>query len=188
MNTLAYLAADLFEPKEENPMIGWRGASRYYDPNFEEAFSLECKAVRKVREEMGLLNLQVMIPFCRTPEEGKKVLEVMDKHGLPHEKLHDAIEVARKDEIDERLRVWVMAEIPSNILQIEEFAALFDGFSIGSNDLTQLTLGMDRDSKLVAHISNERSESVKKLIKNLIKEAHALKTSCWNLWTRAIRF
>jgi pyruvate, water dikinase len=169
------IGGDLYEPKEENPMIGWRGASRYYDPNFEEAFSLECKAVKKVREEMGLLNLQVMIPFCRTPEEGKQVLEVMNKHGLHHEKIHDAIEVAKKDEIDERLRVWVMAEIPSNILQIDEFAALFDGFSIGSNDLTQLTLGLDRDSKLVAHIANERSESVKKLIRSLIKEAHGLK-------------
>lgn len=166
------LGGKLYEPEEENPMIGWRGASRYYDENFEDAFALECIAVKKVREDMGMLNLQVMIPFCRTPEEGKRVLEIMDKNGLHHRKISNAIEVARKEEIDERLRVWVMAEIPSNILQVEEFAKLFDGFSIGSNDLTQLTLGLDRDSKLVAHISNERSESVKKLISTLIKSAH----------------
>ena len=166
------LGGKFYEPEEENPMLGWRGASRYYDENFEEAFSLECKAVKKVREEMGLLNLQVMIPFCRTPEEGRKVLETMHKHGLSHEKISDARSIAKSDEIDERLRVWVMAEIPSNILQVEEFADIFDGFSIGSNDLTQLTLGLDRDSKLVAHIANERSESVKKLISTLIKKAH----------------
>jgi pyruvate, water dikinase len=163
-----------YEPKEENPMIGWRGASRYYDPNFESAFALECQAVKKVREEMGLLNLQVMIPFCRTPEEGQKVLEVMAKNGLPHEKHPQARNVAKSDEIDERLRVWVMAEIPANILLVEEFSKLFDGFSIGSNDLTQLTLGLDRDSKIVAHVGNERNEAVKKLIKILIKEAHEL--------------
>lgn len=168
------LGGSLYEPEEENPMIGWRGASRYYDENFEEAFALECRAVKKAREDMGMYNLQVMIPFCRTPEEGKKVLEIMEKNGLEHHKIHDAREVAKKEEIDERLRVWVMAEIPSNILQIEDFAKLFDGFSIGSNDLTQLTLGLDRDSKLVAHISNERSESVKKLVSNLIESAHKL--------------
>lgn len=155
-------------------MIGFRGASRYYDPNFEEAFALECKAVKKVREEMGLLNLQVMIPFCRTPEEGQKVLEVMSKNGLHHEKYEHPRRVAASDEIDEKLRVWVMAEIPSNILLVEEFSKLFDGFSIGSNDLTQLTLGLDRDSKLIAHVGNERNEAVKKLIKKLIKDAHEL--------------
>jgi len=168
------LGGQEYEPKEENPMIGWRGASRYYDPNFEAAFALECQAVRRVREEMGLYNLQVMIPFCRTPEEGRKVLEVMDKNGLPHQKIENAREVAKSDEIDERLRVWAMAEIPSNILQVDEFAALFDGFSIGSNDLTQLTLGLDRDSKIVAHIGNEKSNAVKRLIKMLIKDAHEL--------------
>jgi len=166
------LGGSQFEPKEENPMIGWRGASRYYDPNFEDAFALECKAIKIVREEMGLLNLQILIPFCRTPEEGRKVIETMKKYGLDHHKVHDARDVAKKEEIDERLRVWVMAEIPSNILQLEEFAEIFDGFSIGSNDLTQLTMGLDRDSKLVAHISNERSESVKSLIKILVKGAH----------------
>jgi pyruvate,water dikinase len=163
-----------YEPEEENPMIGWRGASRYYDPNFEEAFALECKAVKKVREDMGMFNLQVMIPFCRTPEEGKKVLDVMAKNGLVHEKLPNAREIAASDEINEKLRVWCMAEIPSNILMIDEFAALFDGFSIGSNDLTQLTLGLDRDSKIVAHIGNEKSNSVKGLIKVLIRRAHEL--------------
>jgi pyruvate, water dikinase len=162
-----------YEPKEENPMLGWRGASRYYDPNFEAAFALECQAVKKVREEMGLYNLQVMIPFCRTPEEGKKVLEVMEKNGLPHKKIYNAREVANGDEINEHLRVWVMAEIPSNILLVDDFAALFDGFSIGSNDLTQLTLGIDRDSKIVTHISNEKNNAVKKLIKILIANAHA---------------
>lgn len=166
------LGGKYFEPEEENPMIGWRGSSRYYDENFEEAFSLECKAIKKVREEMGMLNLQILIPFCRTPDEGRKVIETMKKYGLEHHKVHDAREVAKKEEIDERLRVWVMAEIPSNILELDEFAEIFDGFSIGSNDLTQLTLGLDRDSKLVAHIGNERSESVKKLIKMLIKGAH----------------
>ena len=168
------IGGGLFEPKEENPMIGWRGASRYYDVNFEAAFALECQAVKKVREEMGLYNLQVMIPFCRTPEEGKKVLEVMAKNGLPHQKIADALETAMKDEIDERLRVWVMAEIPSNILLVEDFAALFDGFSIGSNDLTQLTLGLDRDSKLIAHVGDENNKAVKKLIKTLIANAHAM--------------
>lgn len=163
-----------YEPAEENPMIGWRGASRYYDPNFEAAFALECQAVKRVREEMGLYNLQVMIPFCRTPEEGKRVLEVMAKNGLPHEKVQNAIEIAKSDEVNEKLRVWCMAEIPSNILQIDEFAALFDGFSIGSNDLTQLTLGLDRDSKIVAHIGNEKSNAVKRLIRMLIHDAHEL--------------
>lgn len=166
------IGGKLYEPQEENPMLGWRGASRYYDPNFESAFALECKAVKRVREEMGLYNLQVMIPFCRTPEEGQKVLDVMAKHGLMHEKHPNPRDVAASDDIDERLRVWVMAEIPSNILQVEEFANLFDGFSIGSNDLTQLTLGLDRDSKLIAHVSNEKSPSVKKLIKKLIAHAH----------------
>ncbi len=168
------IGGTLYEPKEENPMIGWRGASRYYDPNFESAFALECQAVKKVREEMGLYNLQVMIPFCRTPEEGQKVLEVMDKNGLPHQKIPNALEVAASEEIDERLRVWVMAEIPSNILLVEDFAALFDGFSIGSNDLTQLALGLDRDSKLIAHVGNENNKAVKKLIKTLISNAHTM--------------
>ncbi len=165
------IGGKLYEPHEENPMIGWRGASRYTDPKFSKAFALECQAVRKVRTEMGLYNLQVMIPFCRTPEEGQKVLEEMEKNGLTHDKAKNMV---HKTDLDENLHVWVMAEIPSNILQIEDFAAIFDGFSIGSNDLTQLTLGLDRDSKLVAHIGNEKNKSVLKLIKNLISTAHAL--------------
>lgn len=152
------IGGKLYEPEEENPMIGWRGASRYTDPNFSDAFALECKAVKKVREEMGLTNLQLLIPFCRTPEEGKKVIEEMEKNGLTR---------------SESLKVWVMAEIPSNVLQVDEFAEIFDGFSIGSNDLTQLTLGLDRDSKLVAGIGNENSPSVHALIKQLVEKAHA---------------
>lgn len=149
----------LYEPKEENPMIGWRGASRYTDPNFSRAFALECEAVKKVRNQMGLTNLKVMIPFCRTPDEGRKVLEEMAKNGL-----HKG---------DNGLEVWVMAEIPSNIILADEFAEIFDGFSIGSNDLTQLTLGMDRDSKLIAHIGNENNQAVHESIRLLIQKAHA---------------
>lgn len=148
-----------FEPHEENPMIGWRGASRYYDPAFRDAFALECQAVKVVREQMGLTNLQVMIPFCRTPEEGKKVIAEIEKNGLKQGA--------------NNLQIWVMAEIPSNILLVDEFAQIFDGFSIGSNDLTQLTLGLDRDSKLVAHIGNEKNKAVLTLIHNLITRAHA---------------
>lgn len=164
------IGGKLYEPHEENPMIGWRGASRYTDPGFQKAFALECQAVRRVRTEMGLYNLQVMIPFCRTPEEGQKVITEMAKNGLVHDKSKNMV---NKKTLDENLHVWVMAEIPSNILQVEDFAAIFDGFSIGSNDLTQLTLGLDRDSKLVAHIGNEKNKSVQKLIKNLINIAHA---------------
>ncbi|VVB98886.1 putative phosphoenolpyruvate synthase [uncultured archaeon] len=146
-----------FEPKEENPMIGWRGASRYYDPAFREAFGLECKAVRKVREEMGLDNLKVMVPFCRTPEEGRKCIAEMQKNGLRQGK--------------DGLEVYVMCEIPSNVILAEEFCKVFDGFSIGSNDLTQLTLGLDRDSGIVTHIANEKNEAVKRLISVVIKVA-----------------
>lgn len=164
------IGGKLFEPNEENPMIGWRGASRYTDTKFSKAFALECQAVRRVRTELGLFNLQVMIPFCRTPEEGQKVIDEMAKNGLVHNKAKSMVD---KGLLDEDLHVWVMAEVPSNILQVEDFAAIFDGFSIGSNDLTQLTLGLDRDSKLVAHIGNEKNKSVQKLIKNLINVAHA---------------
>ena len=155
------IGGNLYEPKEENPMLGWRGASRYYDPLYQKAFELECQAVKKVREEMGLTNLQVMVPFCRTPEEGKKVMEIIGRQGLKSKKNNGS------------LQVWVMAEVPSNILQCEEFAEIFDGFSIGSNDLTQLTLGLDRDSKAIAHIANEKNPSVMRLIKELIHKAHA---------------
>ncbi len=144
-----------YEPKEENPMIGWRGASRYYDKNFEEAFGLECAAIKKAREVWGLKNIIVMIPFCRTVEEGKKVLAVMEKFGLQRG--------------ERGLKVYMMVEIPSNVILADQFAKLFDGFSIGSNDLTQLTLGVDRDSQLVSHIYNERNEAVTTLIKQVIK-------------------
>lgn len=164
------IGGGLYEPHEENPMIGWRGASRYTDPNFSKAFALECEAVKKVRNEFGLLNLQVMIPFCRTPEEGAKVLEEMAKNGLVHDKEKNMV---NKSELDESLHVWVMAEIPSNVLLVEEFAKIFDGFSIGSNDLTQLTLGLDRDSKIIAHIGNENNQAVHVLISQLISKAHA---------------
>src|SRR6266568_3226749 len=163
------IGGKLFEPHEENPMIGFRGASRYTDPMFKDAFALECRAIKKVRDEMGLTNLQVMIPFCRTPEEGNKVLEEMKKNGLVHDKSKNKLH----EELDPNLHVWVMAEIPSNILLVTEFAKIFDGFSIGSNDLTQLTLGLDRDSKLIAHIGNENNEAVHKMIHDLIHKAHA---------------
>ncbi len=153
------IGGHLFEPKEENPMLGWRGASRYYHPDYKEGFLLEVAAVKRVREEMGLKNLMVMVPFCRTPEEGEKVLRAMEEGGL------------RRGEGG--LEVYVMAEIPSNVLEAEAFAELFDGFSIGSNDLTQLALGLDRDSERVAHLFDERRETVKALCALLIEKAHA---------------
>jgi len=148
----------LYEPEESNPMIGWRGASRYYDDKFKPAFGLECKAIRKVREEMGLTNVKVMVPFCRTPEEGREVIKAMEEFGLKQG--------------ENGLEVYVMCEIPSNVILADEFADVFDGFSIGSNDLTQLTLGLDRDSDLVSHIFDERNEAVKRLVKHVIAVAH----------------
>lgn len=150
-----------FEPTEGNPMIGWRGASRYYDPKYLPGFKLECQALKKAREEMGFDNIKIMIPFCRTVDEGKKVLKIMANHGLKRGV--------------KNLEVYVMCEIPSNVVSGNEFAEIFDGFSIGSNDLTQLTLGVDRDSALVAHIYNERNQAVKDLIKQIIKIAHQKK-------------
>lgn len=147
-----------FEPVEENPMIGWRGASRYYDEDYKAGFRLECLAFKKVREVMGLTNLKAMIPFCRTVEEGKKVLAEMEKYGLKRGQ--------------NGLQVYVMCEIPSNVILAKEFAKIFDGFSIGSNDLTQLTLGVDRDSAKVAHVYDERNEAVKELIRQVIEKAH----------------
>ncbi len=147
-----------YEPEESNPMIGWRGASRYYDEKFKPAFGLECQAIKKVRDEMGLANVKVMVPFCRTPEEGKRVIEAMEGFGLRQGR--------------NGLEVYMMCEIPSNVVLAEEFADVFDGFSIGSNDLTQLTLGLDRDSELVAHIFDERNEAVKRLVKQVIDAAH----------------
>lgn len=146
-----------YEPSEDNPMIGWRGASRYYDPKFTEAFKLECHAIRKVREVMGLKNVKVMVPFCRTIDEGKKVQKVMATCGLKRGK--------------DGLEVYVMCEIPSNVLLVDEFSKIFDGFSIGSNDLTQLTLGVDRDSEVVSHVYDERNAAVKKFLTEVITRA-----------------
>ncbi len=151
------IGGQLYEPVEHNPMIGWRGASRYYAPAFEPAFALECQAFKKARDEMGLTNVKSMIPFCRTVEEGKKVIGIMEKHGLKQG--------------ENGLEIYVMCEIPSNVVLADQFAEVFDGFSIGSNDLTQLTLGLDRDSELVAHIYDERNEAVKRLIRQVINTA-----------------
>mgnify|MGYP000619074118 FL=1 len=151
----------LYEPVEHNPMIGWRGASRYYDETFKPAFGLECKAILKAREELGLTNIKVMVPFCRTPEEGKKVIEAMKEFGLVQG--------------ENGLEVYVMCEIPSNVVLADAFCDIFDGFSIGSNDLTQLTLGLDRDSELVSHIYDERNEAVERLVAQVIKIARERK-------------
>ncbi|MGN7918863.1 phosphoenolpyruvate synthase [Lysobacter sp. ESA13C] len=148
-----------YEPHEENPMIGFRGASRYVDPSFSDAFALECQAVLKVREEMGLTNCWIMIPFVRTLDEGRRVLEVLEKNGL------------RKGE--NGLKIIMMCEVPSNALLADEFLEIFDGFSIGSNDLTQLSLGLDRDSAIVAHLFDERDPAVKKLLAMAISAARA---------------
>jgi len=150
-----------YEPAEENPMIGFRGASRYYNPRYQAGFALECRAVEKVREEMGLTNLKVMIPFCRTVEEGRRVQAEMEKHGL-------------KRGVN-GLELYVMCEIPSNVILAAEFAEIFDGFSIGSNDLTQLILGVDRDSEIVAPIFDERNAAVKKMIAQVIAVCRAKK-------------
>lgn len=153
------LGGDLYEPEEENPMIGWRGASRYYHPDFAQAFILEVKAIKKIREEMGLTNIIVMVPFCRTVEEGKKVIKIMEDNGL-----------SAKD----GLKVYVMCEIPANVILADEFLEVFDGMSIGSNDLTQLTLGIDRDgNEKIKGISNENDLAVKELIVEVIKKCKA---------------
>ncbi|MFI5131344.1 MAG: phosphoenolpyruvate synthase, partial [Chitinophagales bacterium] len=151
------LGGKYFEPKEENPMIGWRGASRYYSEKYKAAFGLECKAIKRVREEMGLKNVVVMIPFCRTVEELHKVTVVMKEFGL--------------NRGENGLEIFLMAEIPSNIILADEFSKHIDGFSIGSNDLTQLTLGLDRDSSLVAHLYDERNPAVKEMLRMLIRIA-----------------
>jgi pyruvate, water dikinase len=149
-----------FEPKEENPMLGFRGASRYYNDRYREGFRLECEAIKTVRTVMGLTNVKVMIPFCRTVEEGKKVIEVMKANGLNRE-------------LDPSLEIYVMAEIPSNVLLAEQFAKIFDGFSIGSNDLTQLTLGIDRDSAIVSSLFSEQNEAAMLMISMVIQKAKA---------------
>ena len=151
-----------FEPQEENPMLGFRGASRYYNDLYKEGFGLECKAIKKVRENMGLTNLKVMIPFCRTVEEGKKTIKIMAENGLVQGK--------------NGLEIYTMVEIPSNVILAEEFAEIFDGFSIGSNDLTQLTLGVDRDSELMNELFDENDKAVKKMIAMVIEKANKTTT------------
>jgi len=151
------IGGELYEPTEDNPMIGWRGASRYYKEGYKDGFGLECQALKKVREEFGLKNVKIMIPFCRTVEEGKKVQEIMKQNGLARGK--------------DGLQIYVMCEIPSNVILADEFSKIFDGFSIGSNDLTQLTLGLDRDSEIVSDIYDERNPAVKKLIQTVIEKA-----------------
>jgi pyruvate,water dikinase len=151
------VGGELYEPKEENPMLGWRGASRYYHPAFAEAFQMELAAYKKVREEMGLKNLEGMVPMCRTPEEGKKVLALIDKAGL------------RKT--NPPMRVNVMCEIPTNIIRAKDFLKIFDGMSIGSNDLTQMTLGLDRDgNERIRGIANESDDAIKLFVSSVIKE------------------
>ena len=151
------LGGKAFEPEEENPMIGFRGASRYYDDRYREGFALECRALKRVREEMGLDNVVPMVPFCRTVGEGERVIAEMALNGLKRG--------------ENGLRIYVMCEIPNNVILIDEFSELFDGFSIGSNDLTQLTLGVDRDSALVARIFDERDPGVMRLIEQVIEGA-----------------
>jgi pyruvate,water dikinase len=153
------LGGAAFEPKEDNPMLGFRGASRYYDDRYRDGFALECSAMRKVREEMGLENVKLMVPFCRTVEEGRRVIAEMAVNGLVRG--------------DRGLEIYVMCEIPSNVILAREFAEVFDGFSIGSNDLTQLVLGVDRDSELVAHLFDERNDAVKRTIAQVIRAAQA---------------
>ena len=148
-----------YEPHEENPMLGFRGASRYVDPSFSDCFALECRAMKKVRDEMGLTNAWVMIPFVRTLEEGRKVVEALEANGLKRG--------------DNGLKLIMMCELPSNALLADEFLEMFDGFSIGSNDLTQLTLGLDRDSGLIAELFDERNAAVKKLLSMAISTARA---------------
>jgi len=151
------IGGNLFELKEENPMIGFRGASRYYNERYKEGFRLECEAMKRVRNEMGLTNVKLMIPFCRTVEEGMKVIGIMEEFGLKRG--------------DNGLEVYVMAEIPSNVILAEEFAKVFDGFSIGSNDLTQLTLGIDRDSSIISSLFDENNEAVREMIAQVVKKS-----------------
>jgi pyruvate, water dikinase len=146
-----------FEPEEENPMLGFRGASRYYSEKYKEGFGMECEAMKIVRDEMGFTNVKLMVPFCRTIEEGKKVINLMGDFGLKQGW--------------NNLEIYVMCEIPSNVIQAEEFAEIFDGFSIGSNDLTQLTLGLDRDSELVSDLFDENNTSSKHMISMAIERA-----------------
>jgi pyruvate,water dikinase len=153
------IGGKLFEPEEENPMLGFRGASRYYSDRYKDGFRLECEAMKTVRNEMGLTNVKLMIPFCRTVEEGVKVIDIMEQYGLKRG--------------ENGLEIYVMSEIPSNVLLAEEFANIFDGFSIGSNDLTQLTLGIDRDSVIINSLFDEQNAAPKKMIAMAIQKAKA---------------
>ncbi|MBA3766280.1 MAG: hypothetical protein H0W99_04695, partial [Acidobacteria bacterium] len=147
-----------FEPVEENPMLGFRGASRYYDERYREGFRLECAALYSVREEMGLTNVKAMIPFCRTVEEGERVVALMAEYGVKQG--------------DKGLEIYAMCELPANVIFADEFLRVFDGYSIGSNDLTQLALGLDRDSEMVAHLFDERNGAVERMIAMAIDAAH----------------
>jgi pyruvate,water dikinase len=151
------LGGSEFEPVEENPMLGFRGDSRYYDARYAEGFALECAALLRVRKDMGLTNVKIMIPFCRTVEEGKRVIEVMAQHGLKQG--------------DNGLEIYAMCELPSNVTRADEFLRVFDGYSIGSNDLTQLVLGIDRDSGTVSHLFDENDRAVLGMIAQVIEEA-----------------
>jgi len=150
------IGGELYEPNEENPMIGWRGASRYYSPEYEKAFELECKAIKYVREEMKMDNVIVMIPFCRTPHECKLVLEKMESYGLKRG--------------ENNLKIYLMCEIPSNVIEADYFSPMIDGVSIGGNDLLQLTLGVDRDSEKITHLSNDENLSYRRMISMAIKK------------------
>jgi pyruvate,water dikinase len=146
-----------FEPVEDNPMIGFRGACRYYDEGYQEGFGLECLAMKKVRDEMGLTNVKLMIPFCRTVEEGRLVVAEMRNYGLVQGQ--------------NGLEIYMMCEVPSNVIMADEFSEIFDGFSIGSNDLTQLVLGLDRDSEKISHVFDERDPAVKRMVQLVIEKA-----------------
>jgi pyruvate,water dikinase len=152
-----------FEPNEENPMLGFRGASKYYNDKYKEGFRLECEAIKMVRDEMGFTNVMVMIPFCRTVDEADKVIAVMEENGLSRI-------------TDETLKIYMMVEIPSNVLLANEFAKRFDRFSIGSNDLTQLILGIDRDSAIIANLFDEQNKAVKEMIASVIKKSKDTRT------------
>ena len=152
------IGGDEFEPNEENPMIGFRGASRYYDDRYEAGFELECLALLRARDDMGLINIKPMIPFCRTVEEGEKVIALMAAFGLKQG--------------EHELEIYAMCELPANVIFADEFLRVFDGYSIGSNDLTQLTLGLDRDSEMVAHLFDERDGAVEKMVTMAIEAAH----------------
>jgi pyruvate,water dikinase len=155
------LGGSEFEPQEENPMLGFRGACRYYDPRYADGFALECAALLRARKEMGLTNIKIMIPFVRTVAEAKRVIEVMSKHGLKQG--------------DDGLEIYAMCELPANVARAEEFLRVFDGYSIGSNDLTQLVLGIDRDSGTVSHLFDENDRAVLSLIVDVIDEARRVK-------------